>query len=40
MGNQKLTICSAYGSASHGANGLQQFLIADVSTLFLRSALR
>jgi len=27
-----LTTCTAYVFASHGASGLQQFLIADVST--------
>ena len=27
-----LTTCIANGSASHGASGLQQFSIADVST--------
>jgi hypothetical protein len=27
-----LIICTAYGSASHGASGLQEFSIADVST--------
>ncbi len=40
MEKLNLTICTAYGSTSHGVSGLQQFSIADVSTWFLRTTLR